>query len=115
MLLVGAPEDRHCPAPDDQGDDQQMLIIFGRPVNRDPDFAPARQSFERLPAEPFGKIPGIEALVVNQAGQAFDRRFLATLSAGKFGLIASLFFKYRRDKSRDGFNLDDRAPKAAGL
>ena len=82
-----------------------MLIIFGRPINRDPYFARAWQPFERLPAKPFGEIPGIQALVMNEAGQAFDRRFLIALRAGEFGLIAGLFFKDRRDKGRDGFDL----------
>jgi hypothetical protein len=104
-LLVGAPEDQHRSVSDDQGDGQQALIIFGRPVDRDPDFASARQSFERLSAKPFGKILGIQALVMNEAGQAFDRRFLIALRAGEFGLIAGLFFKDRRDKGRDGFDL----------
>jgi len=42
---------------------------------------------------------------MNEAGQAFDRRFLIALRAGEFGLIAGLFFKDRRDKGRDGFDL----------
>src|SRR5262245_24137870 len=42
---------------------------------------------------------------MNQAGQAFDCRFLIALRAGEFGLIAGLFFKDRRDKGRDGFDL----------
>jgi hypothetical protein len=104
-LLVGAPEDQHRSVSDDQGDGQQALIIFGRPVDRDPGFASARQSFKRLSAKPFGKILGIQALVMNEAGQAFDRRFLIALRAGEFGLIAGLFFKDRRDKGRDGFDL----------
>jgi hypothetical protein len=104
-LLVGAPEDQHRSVSDDQGDGQQALIIFGRPVDRDPDFASARQSFERLSAKPFGKILGIQTLVMNEPGQAFDRRSLIALRAGEFGLIAGLFFKDRRDKGRDGFEL----------
>ena len=104
-LLVGAPEDQHRSVSDDQGDGQQALIIFSRPVDRDPDFASARQLFERLSAEPFGKIHGIQAFVMNQTRQAFDRRFLIALSASEFGLIAGLFFNDRRDEGRDGFQL----------
>jgi len=37
-----------------------VLIILGRPVNRDPDFASARQSFERFSAKPFGKTLGFK-------------------------------------------------------
>ena len=35
----------------------------------------------------------------------FDCGFLITLRAGEFGLIAGLFFKDRRNKGRNGFQL----------
>ena len=82
-----------------------MLIIFDRPINCDPDLADSRQLFERFPAEPFGELPGLQTLVMNQTRQAFDRRFLIALSASEFGLIAGLFFNDRRDEGRDGFQL----------
>jgi hypothetical protein len=97
-LRVGAPEDRHRSVSDDQGDGQQALIIFGRPVDRDPDFASARQLFERLSAEPFGKIHGIQAFVMNQTRQAFHGGFLIALRARQLSLsfaktLSGLYFQ----------------------
>lgn len=104
-LLIGSPVDWHRPAPDDQGEDEQMLVILDRPIDRESDLACARQLFKRFPAKPFGEIFGIEALIMDQPRQALRGGLLISLRTGEFGLIACLFFKDCRDKGRDGFDL----------
>ncbi|MDX2030716.1 MAG: recombinase family protein [Blastocatellia bacterium] len=104
-LIVGSPVDRHRPAPDDQRDDEQMLVILDRPIDRESDLACARQLFKRFPAKPFGEILGIEALIMDQPRQALRGGLLISLRTSEFGLIACLFFNDRRDKGRDGFDL----------
>jgi hypothetical protein len=82
-----------------------VLIIFDRPVDGHSDFAGKRQPSERLPAKPVSEILGIQALIVNQPGEPFNRGFLIALCASQFGLIAGLLFNDRRDEGRNGFNL----------
>ena len=75
-----------------------MPIIFDRPVDGDSDFAGKRQPFERPPAKPVSEILGIQALIVNQPGEPFNRGFLIPLCASQFGLIAGLLFNDRSTK-----------------
>ena len=56
------------------------------------------------------EIPRVESLVMNQARQSLEGELLITLRPRWFGLIASLFFKDRRHKGRQGFDLMGMCP-----
>src|SRR5262249_49943650 len=105
VLVVSAPVDWDGASPDDQRDGEQVLLIFGRPVNGQADFAETRDLTERLMRDAFGQPFRRELLVVNQPRESFASGFLVALRAGEFRLAAGLLVKNRRDEGRQGVEL----------
>jgi len=101
ILVVSAPVNRDGASTDNQRDGEQVLLIFGRPVDGKADFPERRDLAERLMRDAFGQPFRREPLIVNQSRKPFAGCFLVALGAGQFRLASGLFVKNRRDE-RDG-------------
>lgn len=100
VLVVSAPVDRDGASTDDQRNGEQVLLIFGCPVNGKADFTETRDLAQRLMRDAFGQPFRREPLVVNQSREPFASGFLFALRACQFRLAAGLPVKNRRDKCR---------------
>lgn len=81
VLVVSAPVDRDGASTDDQRDREQVLLIFGRPVDGKADFTKTRDLAERLMRDAFGQPFRREPFVVNQSREPFASGFLLALCA----------------------------------
>src|SRR5262245_59640109 len=110
ILVVSAPVNRDGASTDDQRDDEQVLLIFSRPVDSQADFTERRDLAERLMSDAFGQPFRREPLIVNQSREPFAGRFLVALRACQFRLAVGLFVKNRRDEGRQGVELMPMCP-----
>src|SRR5215470_162437 len=100
ILAVSAPVNRDGASTDDQRDDEQVLLTFGRPVDSKADFTERPDLAQSLMSNAFGQPFRREPFIVNESREPFAGRFLVALSAGQFRLAAGLFVKNRRDEGR---------------
>ena len=87
-----------------------MLTPFNRPVQGQPHFAGGRQLAQRLGQDGIGQAVRGQPLVVQQAREALDRRFLVAQAPGQLGLAAGLFLNDRPHKGGDPFELMPMCP-----
>src|SRR5262249_6856639 len=114
-LVVSAPVDRDGASTDDQRDSEQVLLIFGRPVNGKADFTERRDLTERLMRNAFGQPFRREPLVVNQSREPFASGFLFALSAGQFRLAAGQKVSQGILAQRDHSKTKARHPQTNGI
>src|SRR5262249_38303335 len=81
-LVVSAPVNRDGASTDNQRDDEQALLTFGRPGDSKADFTERLDLAQNLMRDAFGQPFRREPLIVNQAREPFAGRFLVALSAG---------------------------------
>jgi hypothetical protein len=82
ILVISAPVNRDGASTDNQRDDEQVLLIFGRPVDGKADFTERLDLAQSLMSDAFGQPFRREPLIVNQSRELFAGRFLVALRAG---------------------------------
>lgn len=99
-LRRGAPKERDGTPPHDERHDEQVLVAFACPVNREADDPLLRHLAQGLLADRRRKPLGCQPRVMQQARQPFASGFLIALRAGEFGLVAGLLVQDGGDKGR---------------
>lgn len=67
ILVIGAPVDRDTTPTDDERNNEQVLPVFGRPVDRDAHFAAERHLPQGLMGNAFGQPLRRQPLIVQQS------------------------------------------------
>src|SRR5262245_29616403 len=82
-----------------------MLVIFGCPIDREPNFPATRHLAECLTTDSFSQGFGSQAWIVEQSGEPPTSGLMVTLSAGEFSLAPGLFIKQCVDEVSDRVEL----------
>lgn len=108
---VSAPINRHRPPARHQGDDQQVMVAFNRPINGQTQFAGSRQLREGVLEDRLGQEFGRKPLVMKQAREALYGSLLIAKLARQLRLIGGLMFNDRSDEINNRFELMTVRPR----
>ena len=108
--VIGPPVDGHSAPARDERHDQQVLLPFDRPIDRQPDRAMGRELDESLQEHRISQVPRLQALIVQQARQPLRRGFLIAKAARQLSLTAGLLVDNGRHKVPNGFALMAMCP-----
>ena len=100
-LSISAPEQWHGTASDHQGGDQQMLLVFNGPINGETHRPGERQLRDDSASGRERQLLHVQTLIVQEAGEPFERCFLIAEEACEFGLAAGLHRDERGDEIKD--------------